>query len=64
MIYTVDISSSKNQGSDQEYLENKEIRKYVDGTPFMFSYESIPTFDSGNRERDSACHLVVYADED
>ena len=48
----------------QKYPGNKEIRRYADGTPFMFSYERIPTFDSGDREWDSACHLAVYADAD
>ena len=47
----------------QEYPHHNEIRKHADGTKFMFSYNNIPTFDSGDREWDSAVHITVYADE-
>lgn len=43
----------------QEYPDHYEIRKHQDGTKFVFSYSSIPTFDSGDREWDSICHIAV-----
>lgn len=48
----------------QEYPDHYEIRKHQDGTKFVFSYSSIPTFDSGDREWDSICHIAVYADQE
>lgn len=48
----------------QEYPDHNEIRRHADGTKFYFSYESIPTFDSGDREWDSMSHLAVYADDE
>ena len=47
----------------QEYLGDYDIRRHPDGTIFLFSYEEIPTFDSGDREWDSMRHIAVYADE-
>lgn len=48
----------------QKYPDENEIRRHADGTKFCFSYESIPTFDFGDRKWDSARHIVVYADDD
>lgn len=48
----------------QEYPNHNEIRRHADGTKFYFSYESIPTFDSGDREWDSMSHIAVYADDE
>ena len=47
----------------QEFSDGYEIRRHADGTKFLFSYSSVPTFDSGDREWDSISHIVVYADD-
>ena len=55
------------KGNSIETFEKKngnvfEIRKYNDGKRFLFHYHEIPTFDSGDREWDSICHVVVFRD--
>lgn len=47
----------------QKFPDDYEIREHADGTKFMFSYGSIPTFDSADREWDSMCHTAVYCDD-
>ena len=45
--------------SDSEY----KLKKYSDGTRFLFYSEEIPTFDSGDREWDSMKYCAVYCDK-
>ena len=40
------------------------IRKYEDGTRYLYFHEEIPTFDSGDRDWDSDRVVVMYVDED
>ena len=47
---------------DEEHGNFFEIREYADGEKFLFHYHDIPTFDSGDREWDSICHVVVFRD--
>ena len=42
-----------------EHLDYNEIRIHADRTKFFFPYESLPTFDPGDRDWDSMCHIAV-----
>ena len=44
----------------EEYPDDYEIREHMDGTKFLFSYSSIPTFDYADRLWDSTSHIAVY----
>lgn len=46
------------------YPDNYEIRMHADGTKFLFSYTSIPTFDFGDRLWSGVAHTAVYCDEE
>jgi len=46
------------QDDDDHY----EVREHADGTKFVFSWGSIPTFDFGDREWDSMYKAAIYAD--
>lgn len=43
-----------------EFPDDYEIREHVDGTKFLFSHSSIPTFDYADRLWDSIRHIAVY----
>ena len=48
----------------EKYPDDYEIRVHKDRTKFLFSYVSIPTFDSGDRVWDSMHHSAVYCDDE
>ena len=39
------------------------LRIYPDGKKFIFAFEEIPTFDSGDRVWDSVRHVALYCDD-
>lgn len=43
-----------------EYPDDYEIREHMDGTKFLFSYSSIPTFDYADRLWDSTSYTAIY----
>lgn len=40
------------------------LKIYPDGKKFIFAFEEIPTFDSGDREWDSMKYVVLYRDDE
>lgn len=48
----------------EKYPDNYQIRKHEDGTKFLFSYTSIPTFDLEDRLWDGVAHTAVYCDDE
>lgn len=43
-----------------EYPDDYEIREHMDGTKFIFSYSSIPTFDYTDRLWASTSYIAIY----
>ena len=43
-----------------EYPDDYEIREHMDGTKFLFSYSSIPTFDYTDRLWASTSYIAIY----
>ena len=48
----------------QKYSDGSELREHEDGTVFLFSRGSIPTFDSGDREWDSMSLTALCCDSE
>lgn len=58
------ISEISESTGYQRYADGAELRRHADGTKFIYQYEDVPVFDSGDAEWDRIDEWIFYRDAD